>query len=553
MNLWLALHFPRLPLEVFSQTVPPEQALAVSDGQRILLCNAAATAQGVRPGLTPGAAYALAQHLLITPRHPANEQAALESLALWAYQFTSHVSLEVPYGVLLEIAGSLRLFGGEDHLLQALARQTAALAYRCTAAVAPTPRAALLLARTQQSMWDGHSDTQLEQPLVNPSCHYPSKNIRNNHQSQWLHRRQPPPQPAVAPSTVPVARQQGAPLPQGENPQHAPNTASGQYHGLPWVTDIQQLSGALAACPVKLFTDSGVTRKLRSLGVRTLGECLRLPRAGLGRRFGKNLGEDLDRLLGQRPDPQPRFQPPESFDRSLSLPAATDSAEALIFAFRRLLEELVVYLQVRVKGMQALTAQLFHREHPVTQFTLSLQRPTGDPRYVLNLLREHLERLNLPAAVLEIRFQVNHLFSLAPETTDLFAAAPSMGWSELADRLGARLGKDRIRCLQAQADYRPERSWKLCAPGTPADPLRAQEIRPLWLLSDPLPLGQQQGTLCYQGPLTLISPMERIETGWWDNHSAARDYYLASNTGGSILWVYQDRYTRTWYLQGIFA
>src|SRR5207253_7296881 len=44
----------------------------------------------------------------------------LEHVAAWACQFTPRVSLEPPHGLLLEVEGSLRLFGGLERLLERL-------------------------------------------------------------------------------------------------------------------------------------------------------------------------------------------------------------------------------------------------------------------------------------------------------------------------------------------------------------------------------------------------------------------------------------------------
>ena len=54
MNMhWLAIHFPDLPLEVYTRALEAETPLAVSQRgkvERILLCNRPALIRGVRPG-----------------------------------------------------------------------------------------------------------------------------------------------------------------------------------------------------------------------------------------------------------------------------------------------------------------------------------------------------------------------------------------------------------------------------------------------------------------------------------------------------------------------
>ena len=72
---------------------------------------------GVQVRMSASAACALAPNLLLAPRDEAAEAASLEGLAAWAGQFTSFVRLASPHGLLLEIGGSLALFGGLDVLL----------------------------------------------------------------------------------------------------------------------------------------------------------------------------------------------------------------------------------------------------------------------------------------------------------------------------------------------------------------------------------------------------------------------------------------------------
>ena len=70
----------------------------------------------------------------------------LEPLAAWACQFTPRVALE-PDALLLEVAGSLRYFGGEDTLCAALTAGVAELGLPASIATAATARAALWRAR----------------------------------------------------------------------------------------------------------------------------------------------------------------------------------------------------------------------------------------------------------------------------------------------------------------------------------------------------------------------------------------------------------------------
>lgn len=151
--LWLAAHLPALPLEVFSRALPADRPTAVTvheAGGRILLCNNAAAAGGVRPGLAVGAAQALVAGLRLVARDADAERAALQRLAAWAGQYTSQVSLEHPQTLFLEVSGSVRLFGGVEMIPERLREGLTRLGYAVRLAVAPTPQGALLLARADR-------------------------------------------------------------------------------------------------------------------------------------------------------------------------------------------------------------------------------------------------------------------------------------------------------------------------------------------------------------------------------------------------------------------
>ena len=68
-------------------------------------------------------------------------------MAAWACQFTPRVSLEPPRELLLEVQGSLRLFGGLEALKRELATGLGELGLPFSLATASTARAALWLAR----------------------------------------------------------------------------------------------------------------------------------------------------------------------------------------------------------------------------------------------------------------------------------------------------------------------------------------------------------------------------------------------------------------------
>jgi len=118
--LWACLRLPDLSLQLLLRAGTPAAPLIVSTGgnrPHVFSCDPLARSHGIHPDMTVSAAIALAPDLVEHVRNPAAESRALRGIASWAGQFTPVVCLAPPDAVLLEIAGSLRLFGGLRALL----------------------------------------------------------------------------------------------------------------------------------------------------------------------------------------------------------------------------------------------------------------------------------------------------------------------------------------------------------------------------------------------------------------------------------------------------
>jgi protein ImuB len=149
-RLWLCIHLPALAVDALSgaEASQPVVVYRESAGRAIIhACNRAAFERGIRPAATVAAARALCKELRACPHEPVAEQRLLHRLARWALEFSSDVSLYATNAVMLEIRGSLRLFGGMKALIN---RIEAGLEQRTTChrlGVTPAPRAAFWLAQ----------------------------------------------------------------------------------------------------------------------------------------------------------------------------------------------------------------------------------------------------------------------------------------------------------------------------------------------------------------------------------------------------------------------
>jgi len=149
--LWSALRYPALPLERLTladdETRP--HAVTCQQGPRrlVLQADGRAIALGVVPGLTLSGARAIAPTLIAVEHDADAVTARLDQLAIGAYRYSSRVSLVPPDAVLIEIGASLRLFGGLGALLARVREEAEADRSEILIGTAPTPGAALLLAR----------------------------------------------------------------------------------------------------------------------------------------------------------------------------------------------------------------------------------------------------------------------------------------------------------------------------------------------------------------------------------------------------------------------
>ena len=148
--MWLALYFPQLPIDRQDQSSTDEpRAIVLHEGprRRIMACNSCAANNGIKAGLALKNAYALVPDLIISDFDEQEQEAHIEQLTLWALQYSSWVCPEPPDIILLEIAASLKLFGGLNELIKHIVNTARKQHVSVSTGIAPTPKAAELFAR----------------------------------------------------------------------------------------------------------------------------------------------------------------------------------------------------------------------------------------------------------------------------------------------------------------------------------------------------------------------------------------------------------------------
>ncbi|MFD2451373.1 Y-family DNA polymerase [Ideonella paludis] len=474
-------------------------------------------------------ALALVPSLVLGAADEARDRQALNALAHALLAFSPSVCWQAPHTVLAEVQASLRCFGGAEALWQRMQAALAVLGHQLHWAEAPTALAAAWLAQAQAQ--------------------------------------------ALTPSPTPPRLCQ--PLP------HAP-----------WTRHLDELPVSMLGLPaplaercVALGLPAPLAERCVALGLSRLGELRAQPRAGLARRLGPECLTLLARAYGEEADPRDWISPPTQFDSSLELPFRTEQVEPLLDAVAVLLQRLAAWARAHQARVQRFELRLQHqtRLRASSQgeagahrsvLGLALAEPSADVAHWLAVLRERLAREPLEAPVLGLALHcAEPVFTAAP-SGELFpelAGPDTQGLLRLIDRLQARLGAEAVHSLRLVHDHRPECATRThpvqampthpAGQSAPTAPTALPRMtRPLWLLPQAQALPERQGRPWLQGqPLRLLEGPERIETGWWDEHLAVRDYFIAGLPNGHLCWVYKPRLpsaeaaTEGWFLQGWFG
>ena len=119
------------------------------DGRRTIVAaaDAAARAQGLRPGMPLAHAMATVPDLLVADAAPEGDRGALSDLAAWCLRWSPLTAPDPPDGVWIDATGCTHLHGGEQRMLDALVGRLAAAGLSVRAGLADTPGAAHAVAR----------------------------------------------------------------------------------------------------------------------------------------------------------------------------------------------------------------------------------------------------------------------------------------------------------------------------------------------------------------------------------------------------------------------
>lgn len=187
--------------------------------------------------------------------------------------------------------------------------------------------------------------------------------------------------------------------------------------------------------------------------------------------------------------------------------------------------------------------------------------------------------------LMEARRQGDSAVELVERLSARLGDARVLAWQPCADHRPELMqrwlpARGVISSISAQLEpARPGRKRSKAASKSPPPDIKTEALYPAWLLPEPLKLATAGNNPVYQGKLHRLAGPQRLEAAEWllaggeaarqqplfsglsAKPWALRDYFIYRSPQGGLLWVYSERLgatpeaarQRAWYLHGFFA
>ncbi|WP_435312698.1 Y-family DNA polymerase [Primorskyibacter sedentarius] len=305
---------------------------------------------------------------------------------------------------------------------------------------------------------------------------------------------------------------------------------------------------------------------LERLGLRSVSDLHRLPRATVTRRFGPGPLLRLDQALGEVPEAIAPLPDPPVYSTRLTLPDPIGLTGDVMAGTARLLDQLCARLKARETGARLLRLTLRRVDMGHQQVELRLASPMRDPARILPLFERGVAEVEAGFGIDQMRLEAVQVEDLPVQQLSHAQAGQGAGRLEdLMTRIGNRIGLENIHRFLPADSHIPERSF-LVAPAAWSDPggsFVALRPRPLRLFP-PEPIGgagRKPPRSFRWRAMSLTTERaagpERIAPEWWLQEDAwrsgLRDYWKVDTRQGRRLWLYHTPQAPGWFVQGEFA
>jgi protein ImuB len=329
----------------------------------------------------------------------------------------------------------------------------------------------------------------------------------------------------------------------------------------PTVVDAGSESDFLAPLPLtRLAPQIDAASTLTRWGLTSIGELASLPESEVAARLGE-LGRELH-YAARGIDPRPlipRPLPPE-FREGMDLEWPLVALEPFLFIANSALERLATRMELQGFACKRLELTMNLEPDGFAARAIELPAPTRDVKTMLTLLRLDLEKAPPGAPVTGFSL-VAHPDRPRRAQLSLFGPA-ALSPEKLATtiaRLVALLGEDRVGMALAVDGHLPERYGigEFAPPPPPTTRCKPEKSRGLLavrVFRPPMPVevlmnGEQitsvkgEGDVC--GAVRTYSGPWKVESNWWTEAPAAREYWDVELDGGNVYRLYQAE-TKEW-------
>ena len=350
--------------------------------------------------------------------------------------------------------------------------------------------------------------------------------------------------------------------------------------------------GAEAQLPVSaLAMDANSHQALERAGLYTIGDLAERPRPGLAARFGFELNQRLDRLLGIEDRPIDPIRTLGNISVNRRFPDPLTHIDAALSVLEELFVEAAARLNERGQGARMIRMMLFRCDGEIARLGVETGMATRDAALFKRLLRERIDALNdelNPGFGYDlIRLTIVAVDPLTVQQLRLEGGEDRQGdETALISQLSTRLGRHKIQRFQPADSHIPEQGllalpaldtpipWKITLSeqriaGPPQRPLHMfdppQRVQVIAEVPDGPPhrftwRRKTHQVIRYEGP-------ERLASEWWQRKDGqetgkgglTRDYYRVEDVKGRRYWLFRhglygtEKNNPNWYVHGLFA
>lgn len=499
-RLWLALRFFDLPLTALMINGLNEKPVVVVEKKRVVYVNPPAEEAGAELGMDMTTAQLLCG-CEVVERDQEKEAQALHDLSEQLYQFSPHITRHcssgaAQSGLILEIASCLKLFGGLKSFCARVIQHIEQTPHGCELGLAHSAKAAWYLSFTFYEIQGYETKADFVERL----------------------------------NRLPVEL----------------------FFDYPKATE------ALSKTGFRIFGD---------LAIQIAGRSISSFRKRLGQEFTELLCEiyDIDQDFQQSSlfsKPRENYSPDEWFEEEYPFEFPVTLVDQLKPAIESLLQQLSDYLRKRQQQCQRIEWRIADIYKQKKSFHVNSDTPQSHWQLLYDLSLIQFENSELPFEVDTITLECRHATVVQHQSLVLDFDQSRRRNKSIQDyavaiaKLKTRLGEASVYKLSYRDSTIPELTNGMiplaerCNQDLPD--IHRMALRPTWLLPIPELVEQRDGRLYWHGYLTPQIGPERIVTNWW-KEKVARDYYLAVRHDNYRLWIFQDRYTKEWYVQGVFS